>query len=577
MQTPIDNVPKGDDSVSPWYRSAITTAVVAAIFSLIVLLLVVGNYVRTRVADAKTELQLEELKIVARGEPDNEQLLARIRQLDLEYRRRMIRRVDFSRTGDYLLLGGVVVFLIAVKWANTFRRKSPVPGRRPDQVQTQLQRAVQSRWAVAAAVVVLTGGAAFLVSKPKIDFAAADSAATPYPSTEEISENWPRFRGPGGLGVSAYINIPTKWDGKTGEGVLWKTKVPLPGHNSPVIWGDRVFLSGADPNERQVYCFDAVSGKVLWTGNVPTRPSPEAEEFEVMPDTGYAAPTVATDGRRVYAIFVTGDVGCFDFNGRRVWNKSFGIPDNAYGYASSLAMYQNLLLIQYDQADIEDDKSRLFAFDGFSGNLVWEAKRPVANAWTSPIVAKVGEQYQIMTVGDPWTLAYDPTNGAEIWRAECVSGDLAPSPIYAGGLVFALEPYSRVVAVKADGRGNVTKTHIAWDADESAPSICSPVSDGELLYLLGSEGTLLCCKVADGAKVYEKDLDLGFLASPSLVGDKLYLLSDDGVMLIAKAGAEYEELARCELGEDCQASPAFADGRIYIRSLENLYCIGETP
>jgi outer membrane protein assembly factor BamB len=577
METPTDNVPEGGDSISPWYRSAVRTAIVAAIFSLVVLLLVVGNYVRTRVADAKAEKQLENLKIVARGEPDNEQLLAKIRQLDLQYRQRMIRRVAFSRTGDYLLLGGVVIFLVAVKWADTFRKKSPVPDRRPDEVQTQIQRAVQSRWAVAAAVAIFAGGAAFLVSRPEIDFAIAGAGVAPYPSAEEISKNWHRFRGPGGLGVSTYTNIPTKWDGKTGDGILWKTKVPLPGHNSPVVWGDCVFLSGADPNERQVYCFDAVSGKLLWTGDVPTRPSPQAEEFEVMEDTGYAAPTVATDGRRVYAIFVTGDVGCFDFNGRRVWNKSFGIPDNAYGHASSLAMYQNLLLIQYDQADIEDDMSRLYAFDGFSGNLVWEAKRPVANSWTSPIVAKVGEQYQIMTVGDPWTQAYNPTTGAEIWRAECVSGDLAPSPIYVGGLVFAIEPYSRIVAVKTDGHGNVTETHIAWSADESGPSICCPVSDGELIYLLGSEGTLLCCKVADGTKVYEKDLELGFLASPSLVGDRLYLLSDDGIMLIARAGAEYEELARCQLGEDCQASPAFADGRMYIRSLENLYCIGETP
>jgi outer membrane protein assembly factor BamB len=284
---------------------------------------------------------------------------------------------------------------------------------------------------------------------------------------------------------------------------------------------------------------------------------------------------VVTDGRRVYAIFATGDIGCFDFNGKRIWTRSLGIPDSSYGYASSLAMYRNLILIQYDQGGPDDGMSKMIALDGFTGQTVWETKRPVPNSWSSPIVTEIGEQFQLLTCGDPWVIAYDPAKGTELWRAKCLAGDIAPSLIYANGLVFAIEPYSKLVAIRPDGRGDVTETHIAWSLEEGAPDICSPVSNGELIFLLSTEGLLSCYKVADGKRLWEQDLRENFWASPSLVGDKLYLLTEEGVMLIVQSGPEFKELARYELGEECRASPAFADGRIYIRGLENLYCIGK--
>jgi outer membrane protein assembly factor BamB len=391
---------------------------------------------------------------------------------------------------------------------------------------------------------------------------------------EDVAKNWASFRGPNGAGISTHANVPSHWDGKTGEGILWKTKIPLPGNNSPVVWGNRIFLSGADPNSRQVYCFDTSTGGLLWKGDVLGMTKSDEEPLEMMEETGYAAPTVATDGRHVCAIFPTGDIGCFDFKGKKVWEKNLGRPDSSYGYAASLAVYQNLFLIQYDQGGVEDAKSELIALDGFSGRVVWQTKRPVGNSWSSPIVANTGEQFQLITCADPWVIAYNPSDGKEIWRANCLSGDIASSPIYANGLVFVIEPYSKLVAIKADGKGDVTKTHIAWISEEGGPDICSPVSDGKSVFLLATEGLLESYNVSDGKKLWEKDLKEYFLASPSLVGNNLYLLSEKGVMYIAEAGSEYKQLAKCELGEKCHASPVFADGRIYIRGVENLYCIG---
>jgi outer membrane protein assembly factor BamB len=571
----------GVQTVSPWYRSAAATAVVGAVFSVIILSLIVANYIRGRVYEARLEKRLENLKIEMAANPANEQaLIEQIRNLDLQFRRSKVQRLYLSRTGGWLLLGSLAVFLVGAKCRDSFKKKMPAPpnkqapGPGGDAGSEQIRQAAMARWSVTAALVLAGAVMLLLAIGPRVDFGTPGAAADSYPTPEQIRQNWHRFRGPGGSGVSAYTNVPEDWDGPSGRGILWKTKVPGKGYNSPVVWGDRVFLSGGDPNYLNVFCFDALSGSLLWTGDVKRAPlKPDEEPFEVMEDTGFAAPTVATDGKHVFAIFATGDMGCFDFNGRSLWMKNLGRPDNVYGYSASLEVYRNQVLIQYDQADEEAGKSVLLALDGASGKPAWQAKRPVANSWCSPILVQTERGPEIITASDPWVIAYEPNTGDEIWRAKCLTGDIAPSPIYAAGLVVVLEPYSRIVAVHAGGKGDVTKTHLAWSRDEPGPDICSPLSNGELLFALTSDGLLMCFKIADGQKLWEEDLRTDCRASPSLVGDKLYLLTEKGVMIIAEAGPQYKELARRELGEKCYASPAFVDGRIYIRGVENLYCL----
>jgi len=570
----IDSTCESFEGANPWRQTALRTATVGGVFCIVVIALLLTNFVRRTVFDARRVEELDRLKIEILSRSNDEELMTRIRQLDLRVRRERIRRLDFSRKGSYLLAGGVVVLLIGLKWARSFRKKLPWPQPRGDMRDVQVREATLARRAVTVGLAVLGSGALLLSLNPQVDFDKAGKGGASYPSTEQVGRNWPRFRGPGGLGISAYGNAPVSWNGATGEGILWKSKVPLPGHNSPVVWEGRVFLSGADANEREVNCFDAFTGELLWQKAVDTPADSNAKPPDVMEDTGFAAPTCVTDGRRVFAIFANGDVGCFDVEGKKLWTRSLGVPESAYGYASSLDVYRNLVLIQYDQANAEDEKSKMMALNASSGATVWETKRPVGGAWASPIVAKVGNQDQLITCGDPWVVAYNPGNGAELWRAECLGADLAPSPIYAGGLVLAIESNTKVVAIRPDGRGDVGKTHIVWMAEDGIPDICSPVGNGQVVILLTSDGTLTCYRTADGAKLWEKDLGTYFKASPTLVGDRLYLLSEKGVMFIAEVGGEYKELARCELGEGCHASPAFGDGRIYIRGLEQLYCIG---
>jgi len=231
MESNTDNTSQNNGAISPWYQSAVRTAIVCAVFSIIVLTFFVINYIQFRIIDADWEIQSLNLKKEFGQNLDDEQLLSKIRQLDLEFRQRRIRRLDFSRKGGYLLLGSVVIMLIAIKSADTFKKKLPAPQASGNRDNEQLLQAKFSRWAVAAGLAVLGSGALILAMGTDIDFGGTKGVSTSYPSFEQVSQNWPSFRGPEGLGIVTFANIPDSWNGESGEGILWKTEIPLEGLN----------------------------------------------------------------------------------------------------------------------------------------------------------------------------------------------------------------------------------------------------------------------------------------------------------------------------------------------------------
>ena len=394
---------------------------------------------------------------------------------------------------------------------------------------------------------------------------------------DQMENQWPTFRGPGGLGICRFKNVPDMWDGQKGENILWKTPVPLPGHNSPIVWDNRIFLTGATGEKQQVFCFDADSGELLWSGDVSIPLTPARDDMDVMEDTGYAACTAVTDGKRVCAIFAGGDMGCFTVDGKLLWEKHLGIPESAYGYAASLTAFEDRVIVQWDVGYDEGDesKSKLIALNWQTGNILFQTHRPVPNSWSSPTVVDIGGRYQILTTASPFVMAYDPKTGAELYRAECIEGDVAALPIISGTTLFAIEPYNKLVAIETtNASGDITPTHILWENESEMPDICSPVANEYYVWTLTTQGLLGCYSVADGSEVYTHGINNTFQASPTLIGDRLYLLAEDGATLIISAGSEYKEIRQNQLGEKCYASPAFQDGRIYIRAEDNLYAIG---
>ncbi len=565
-----EQTPDSAARAKAWYRAAVGSAVAAGAFSLAVGALVVFHSIENDPADPLASPRMKQLRDRLRLQPGNDPVKRQIRELDLQLREEFFSGRQRVATGGWLLLVGVAVCLIALKLACDLRKKLPRPGPTAQAPDARERQAARARRAVLAVVVVLAAAAAVpaVRRRPPVKIPAKPAPVDP-------ARQWPRFRGPGGLGISIHAGVPASFDGAAGKGVLWKAPVPLPGKSSPVVWAERVFLTGATAKNREVYCFDAGGGKLLWRGGVTT-PGRGKKAPEVSKDTGYAAPTPAVDGRRVFALFANGDLACFDLSGKGLWARDLGLPENVYGHASSLATHGGALLVQYDQGtDAEEEKSELIALDVRTGRVLWTTPRPVYNSWSTPIVIRTPKGHQIVAAGDPWVIAYRPADGVEIWRADCISGEVGPSPAYGGGLVFAANTGAYLAAIRPDGSGNVTETHVAWKGEDGLPDTCSPLADGKRVYVMDPGGYLTCYDAAKGKVLWEHDFETPFQASPTLVGDRLYLLDTKGDLWIAAAADKYSQLGRASLGEPADATPAFADGRIYIRGERHLFCVGK--
>lgn len=570
-------------------QAALPVAVVSAVFTMAVGGLLVLNHGRVPSADPLRSELLLAARERLHAAPKDEALKREIRRLDQEVREQFFRHLDRNRWGAWLLLAGGVLLVVSAGKVVSDRRAPPHP---VPMVENEGNEARDGAWASRGAVAAV--GAALVVALvwlartgstlvPESEAALEKLVAGPGaaivsespPAMEEVLRNWPRFRGPRGDGVAFSTNLPVAWDGVSGEGILWKTAVSAAGFNSPVVWGERIFLSGGDASVREVLCFDAVGGALLWRFPLPPPPGGLTPKPEIPEETGFAASTVATDGRRVYAIFGTGELAAVDVGGRLVWSKHLGLPDNPYGHASSLLVWEGKLIVQFDQADAEAGKSRLYAFAAATGQVVWEQKRDVGGSWATPLVVEALGRPQLVTASDPWLIAYDPGPGQELWRAKCLGADVAPSPILAGGLVIAISPGKHAVALRPDGQGDVTQTHLAWRHKGLVPDITSPVATEELVYLLTTEGTMVCLEAKSGGEVWEQELEMEFNASPVLAGNRLYLVSTDGTTVIVAAERAFREVGRAVLGEAVFATPAFLGDRIYVRGKTNLYAIGK--
>jgi len=390
--------------------------------------------------------------------------------------------------------------------------------------------------------------------------------AQSYPSDDEFKANFPAFRGFGSNGIDFHSNIPTQWDGESGENILWKTKIPLHGYNSPIIWENQLFVSGADGEKREVYSIDRNTGEILWTYDVTGVPGSPAKSPKVTDDTGLAAPSLTTDGKSVFALFGNSDLVALDLEGNLIWHQNLGPTNNHYGHSSSLITYEDVLIVQWDVKK----NPRLLGFNVKNGEQIYETPRKVKISWASPVLVNTGNRMEVILVADPIVASYNPKTGEEYWQIDCIFGEVGPSVAYGSGLVYAVNEYAILVAIKP---GDTPE--IVWENDELLSDVPSPVVHDGLMFLATSYGVIVCYDAVSGEKYWENEFDNGFYGSPMYSDGKIYIMDMDGVVHVFKAGKTYEAVSSNPLGERGMTTPAFMDGKIYLRGNEYLYCIGK--
>ncbi|MSQ95527.1 MAG: hypothetical protein EXR98_13340 [Gemmataceae bacterium] len=404
-------------------------------------------------------------------------------------------------------------------------------------------------------------------------------------TTAHTGENWPAWRGPTGDGLSDEKNLPLTWGGKNQENVLWKT--PLfpsdklkrdQNQSSPIVWGDRVFVTlsfwpegttDKDFPEHHVICFSTKDGKKLWDIIIPPGPWKLTDLRG-----GYTAPTPATDGQNVYAVFGSSVVAAVDFHGKIAWRKEIKPHSFDVAWGASPILYQGTALVVCDQLN---KSSIIYAFDGKTGETRWEKKRPAVNwAHSTPLLAKINGKMQLLTATHNGPHGLDPANGETLWSYHTGQhiGDTV-TPTYRDGQLYIDSGRGGMgIAIDATGSGDVSKTPLKWKVASVASGLSSPVLVGDYLYRLHGNDTLTCWKWSTGAEVFKERLEGADSAvSPFATADGRIYCASAGRGYVLKAGPKFEVLARNDLGDSSRASPAVAAGRIYLKGGRYLYCI----
>ncbi len=536
------------------------TALISGIAAAILALLLIMNTIQTSLIDPLNAPALTQLNQQLRENPDDDALRQEIRALDLLARRAYFSHVWQVQTGTFLLFVFVLVCLISLKFLQDMRAKNPELGDKTSlwRAQTRARKALF----IGAGALFVLAFIAGITAESQFSGAAESSL----PEVEEIQENWPMFRGPFGNAHAFVDSPPTSWNGETAENIRWKIPIPLPGFNSPILWDEQVYLSGADDENRIIYCFDAKSGKMEWQADVSDLPDSPDETPDVTDDTGYAAATMATDGTAVFAIFANGDLVAVDPDGKLLWSHSLGLPDNHYGHSSSLLVHKSVLVVQWDQGD----EQFLYGFNKQTGQQVYQVPREVQISWSSPICVNTGNRWEVMINANPFVMGHDPMTGAELWRVDGMMGEVAPSPAYADDMVFAVNEYAILLGIDLSGEPGIN-----WEFDDEMSEVSSPVTTAEYMIMGTSYGSLYCFNAKTGDTYWLHEFDDGFYSSPVIIDDRFYIMDMQGVMHIISLGDEFKELAANPLGESGLTTPAFYKDRIYIRGDEHLFCIQE--
>lgn len=413
------------------------------------------------------------------------------------------------------------------------------------------------------------------MSKYVLRIVALAAFAACMPVLTYADGEWPGWRGPQSNGHTKETSLPTKWNAKS---VVWKSELPGEGQSSPVIWGDRIFLTSAldKGKKRLVFCVDRKSGKILWQDEAWSGTPEPSHKMN-----GWASATCATDGERVIAFFGKGGLHCYSADGKKIWSRDLGAFAGPWGTSACPLLVGNLVI---QNCDATADAA-LVAVDKRTGKDAWRTPRPtpLKGGWSSPVLADAGARKEIVVNGEAFVIGYDPSSGKELWRCKTFNGRGEPTVAPEPGLVYVINGLKGdIYSVKLGGSGDVTKTHLAWHTpragDRDQPS---PITVGDYLITADMKGLATCYDKTTGKLLWKDRLrGAGYTASPIAANGLVYFLSEAGETTVIEPGPALKVVAENVVGaaasEIFRASLSPSNGQLFARSHTHLYCIGKS-
>ena len=391
------------------------------------------------------------------------------------------------------------------------------------------------------------------------------------------AENWPGFRGPTRQGVSSEVEVPLHW--ARDNNVFWKTPIPGSAWSSPIVWGNRIFLTTAvdGGSSCHVLSIDARTGRILWDTHVF-----DQQTLMKRRQNSYASPTPVTDGQSVFAVFADGSIVALDFDGNVLWrNREFDFFSE-HGLGASPILYENLLIMAFDPSSrtgraekigwkVPWEGAALWALEKETGELVWEGKRgPSRLAHVTPNLMQVDGKMQLVSAAGDVVQGFNPDSGERLWSVYAQGEGVVPSIVIGGGLAYSISGFE-ATAIRAVAPGGT----VAWEQTRSASHIPSMIYDAGLLYNIHENGVATCMDARTGAVIWQERVGGTHWASPVLADGRIYFLSEEGETTVIQTGREFKELTRNRLDEHTQASMAVSKGRLYIRTEKFVWAIGD--
>jgi outer membrane protein assembly factor BamB len=547
---------------------------IAGIFAIVVAFAMIFSLIQLKTINPLDNPVILSIKEQYDKDPANAGKAEQVRAIDLMARKAYFAARRQAETGSYLLLAGAVIFIFCQRLIEGNKKIVPAT---PGIVQEESKHMDHKRkyllfLASFLSISALISSLILRKDLPDLSLEGVTGNFIGAKSGSKIASfkpgktNFPFFRGENGRGIAGGSGYPTEWNGTTGKNIKWKTLIPKNGKSSPVIWGDKIYITGAEGTSCEVYCIDKNTGKILWSSAASGIPGEPSELPEMDQEGGLAVPSAATNGKYVCAVFANGNIVCLDADGKQKWAKNPGTPKSTYGYSSSLIIYDDLLIVQYDS----DKKLSLMGFDIKSGTLKWETTRKGRPSWSSPVIASFNGKPQIVINGNPFVSSYDPFSGAQLWSVECMTGDVAPSLAINNTMAYAVTDYAKLTAIKSG-----INASIVWEDNTFTPDVSSPVATDELLFLSTGNGDVACYNSIKGDTLWTHYFVDPFYASPIIADGMVFFLDRSGTMHIVKEEANYKFISESPLGERVDCTPAFSDKNIYIRGKKNLYCISK--